>query len=69
MLATNSYGSSDYSAEGNGAVITTYPDPPTELVEDETQRAPTVLAFTWTPPVFTGGDSDLHYRVSMAVQG
>jgi hypothetical protein len=50
-------------------MITTYPDPPTDLTEDYSQRTPTVLAFTWTPPVFTGGDVIIDYRVNIAEQG
>jgi hypothetical protein len=69
VLATNKYGSSDYSLQGNGAMITTYPDPPTDLTEDYSQRTPTILAFTWVAPVFTGGDVILDYRVSIAEQG
>jgi hypothetical protein len=70
VVATNFYGSSDASESGDGgAMITTYPDPPTDLTEDYSQRTPTVLAFTWTPPVFTGGDVILDYRVNIAEQG
>jgi hypothetical protein len=69
VIATNIYGDSLESDEGNGAYITTYPDPPTDLTEDYSQRTPTVLAFTWTPPVFTGGDVIIDYRVNIAEQG
>ena len=34
VVATNVYGSADASESGDGAMITTYPDPPTALVED-----------------------------------
>jgi hypothetical protein len=34
VVATNAYGSSIESAEGNGAVITTTPDAPTDLEEN-----------------------------------
>jgi hypothetical protein len=50
-------------------MITTYPDQPTGLTEDYSQRSPTVLAFTWIAPVFTGGDVIIDYRVSGAEQG
>jgi hypothetical protein len=69
VVASNIYGSAEASVAGNGAKITTYPDAPTDLIEDYSQRTPTVLAFSWTPPLFTGGDDVLDYRVSIAVQG
>lgn len=47
IRSTNLYGNSEFSNFGNGAVITTNPDPPTSLAEDETQRDSTTLAFTW----------------------
>lgn len=34
VFAINDYGNSLESDEGNGAIITTNPDPPTNLVED-----------------------------------
>jgi hypothetical protein len=34
VIATNLYGSAEASEAGNGAMITTYPDPPTDLTED-----------------------------------
>lgn len=69
VLATNIYGSSVDSAEGNGAMITTNPDEPTDLTEDYSQRTPTTLAITWTEPVFTGGDVIIDYRINIAEQG
>jgi hypothetical protein len=47
-------------------MITTNPDPPTDLTEDYSQRTPTVLAFTWVEPVFIGGDVIIDYRVNIA---
>lgn len=34
VVAANSYGDSDPSDEGNGAIIMTQPDSPTDLTED-----------------------------------
>jgi hypothetical protein len=34
VIATNIYGDSVVSNEGNGAIITTNPDPPTSLLEE-----------------------------------
>lgn len=55
VIATNIYGSSLESSEGNGALIITSPGSPTDLLEDEAQRTKSVLALTWTAPTFTGG--------------
>jgi hypothetical protein len=33
IIAYNAYGDSDYSELGNGAIITTYPDPPINFEE------------------------------------
>jgi hypothetical protein len=43
VIATNNYGDSLESLEGNGAVITTTPDPPTNLIEDYAQRTKSTL--------------------------
>ena len=65
----NAYGDSESSLEGNGAIITTSPDPPTNLIEETIYRTKSTLAFKWTPPLFTGGDIILDYRVSIAELG
>ena len=48
VFATNIYGDSLISDEGNGAIITTTPDPPLNLKEDTTQRTKSTLAITWS---------------------
>ena len=50
VLATNKFGSSDYSQNGSGANLITKPDAPTGLVEDSSIRSPTTLGITWTAP-------------------
>lgn len=67
VTAKNAYGDSDQSVEGNGAVITTTPDAPINLAEDETQRTKSTLAIKWDPAPFTGGASIDYYRISYAV--
>jgi len=47
VRAINTYGESELSDEGNGAVISTYPDPPVSLVEDTVQRTKSTLAIAW----------------------
>ena len=67
VTAINVYGDSLESSEGNGAIITTTPDPPTDLVEVYEQRTKSTLAISWSPPVFTGGAIIDDYRVNIAV--
>jgi hypothetical protein len=55
VFASNIYGDSLISDEGNGAIITTTPDRPLNLAEDTVQRTKSTLAFTWTQAEFTGG--------------
>jgi hypothetical protein len=61
VIATNAYGNSVESTAGNGAIITTTPDVPTDLIEDSALRTKSTLGLTWTPPVFTGGDVIIDY--------
>jgi hypothetical protein len=69
LSATNLYGDSEVSLEGNGAVITTTPFVPINLAEDTSKRTKSILGITWDSPVFTGGDVIIDYRISIAVQG
>jgi hypothetical protein len=69
VIATNSYGDSVESNEGNGAVITTTPDEPTAVVEVYASRTKSTIGLIWTPPVFTGGDVIVDYRINIAEQG
>jgi hypothetical protein len=69
VFATNIYGNSDFSLPGNGAMITTNPDRPINLLEVYASRAPTTIGLIWEPAAFTGGDIIIDYRVSIAVQG
>lgn len=73
ITAWNFYGNYGPSEAGNGAIITTYPDPPTTLIEyypdrDVVDRLGT-LGMTWVDAAFNGGAVIIDYRVSIAVQG
>lgn len=48
VVATNVYGSSRVSNEGNGAIITTTPDSPLNLAEDTSRRTKSTLGLTWS---------------------
>ena len=64
VLATNVVGSSAASTGGNGAVITTNPDPPTSLANNAAITSASVIALTWTAPTVVGGTAVVDYRVS-----
>ena len=66
VTASNSYGDSLTSLEGNGAVITTTPDVPTNIAEVYEQRTKSTLGLSWVAPVFTGGAVIEDYRVNIA---
>ena len=66
VFATNIYGNSLVSDEGNGAIITTTPDRPLNLVEDTVHRTKSTLGLTWSQAEFTGGTAIIDYRVSIA---
>jgi hypothetical protein len=69
VIATNACGNSYESLAGNGAIITTTPDAPTDLIEVYADRTKSTLGLTWTAPVFTGGDVIIDYRINIAEQG
>jgi hypothetical protein len=69
VIATNLYGDSEESLEGNGAVITTTPDAPINLVEIYAQRTKSTLGLEWQAAPFIGGAVIEDYRISIAEQG
>jgi hypothetical protein len=66
IVATNIYGNSLLSDEGNGAIITTIPDRPLNLAEDTAQRTKSSLGLTWSQATFTGGAEIIDYRISIS---
>jgi hypothetical protein len=69
VVAVNQYGDSVESEAGNGAVITTTPDVPTNVAEVYEQRTKSTLGLSWVAPVFTGGAVIEDYRINIAEQG
>ena len=61
VLAYSGNGNSLTSEIGNGALILTNPDPPTNLVETVVARTKSTITFTWTPPVLVGGSNVIDY--------
>jgi hypothetical protein len=63
IVATNSYGDSDYSPLGNGALTQLVPDAPINLTRDEDVTDADVIRFTWTEGLSDGGTPVLDYDV------
>jgi hypothetical protein len=66
VIATNIYGDSLESLEGNGAVITTTPDAPVNIAEDYSLRTKDSLGIVWEQATFIGGAVIEDYRISIA---
>lgn len=69
VIATNLYGDSLESLEGNGAIITVTPDKPINLAEDYSQRTKSTIGLTWEQAPFIGGAVIEDFRISIAEQG
>jgi len=65
VVATNVYGDSLESAEGNGAIIVAVPDKPISLLEDYSQRSASTLGLTWQDGADPGGLPVLDYRITI----
>lgn len=63
VAAINTFGVSNISAVGNGAVIPTTPGAPTDLEQDEDQTTRHEIYFSWSAPADTGGIPILNYSV------
>jgi hypothetical protein len=65
VQAFNSYGDSDFSVKGNGAIILTSPDAPIGLaINPAFVRTASTLSIVWSQGVRNGGSSVISYRVS-----
>lgn len=62
LSATNIYGTSVLSQAGNGAILHTVPDAPTDLTEVLDQRTATTLGFIWETS-FVGGTPIIDYTI------
>ena len=63
VIATNSYGDSDYSEAGNGAETRFVPDAPINLTRDEEVTDAYVIRFTWTEGLSDGSTPVIDYDV------
>jgi hypothetical protein len=63
VSASNSKGESVFSNEGNGAVILTNPDAPTDIQSDQAASTGNTIALIWTQGA-TGGAPITMYRIA-----
>lgn len=64
ISAINVVGNSDFSDEGNGAVILTIPDPPSDLSNNDAITSSSQIGLSWSA-ASDGGTPILDYTVSM----
>lgn len=64
VSATNVYGESAASSEGNGATILTVPDRPVGLSTNIATNTKQVISLTWNDGLSTGGSPIIDYRLS-----
>lgn len=62
ISASNLYGTSLYSNAGNGAILYTVPDAPTNVIEDLTYRTASTLGFSWET-TFIGGTPIIDFTI------
>lgn len=63
VTATNKYGESAQSDQGNGAVVLEIPDAPINLQDDVAVTTAYVIGFTWEDGTSFGGTSIIDYRI------
>lgn len=64
IIATNIYGSSANSDEGNGAIILTIPDTPINFANNAVLTSASQISLTWEDGPSDGGTSIISYRIS-----
>lgn len=64
MSATNLYGESQLSTQGNGATIVTVPDAPIGVADNTTVTSASVIGIKWSNGLSTGGSPIIDYRIS-----
>lgn len=65
VVATNLYGDSQESDQGNNAIIYCIPDEPVNLAEDYSKRSASTLGLTWEDGQDPGGLPVIDYRITI----
>jgi hypothetical protein len=63
VVASNLYGDSDVSMDGNGALIALVPDAPVNLVNDAAVTSASVIGITWAEGSANNGAPVIDYRI------
>ena len=63
VIAVNSYGDSEFSSAGNGAVIRLVPDAPINLQNDLLVTIDSKIKFTWQDGASNGGSAVIDFAV------
>ena len=66
VSATNIVGTSPASPEGNGAIILTVPNAPTDLANNAAVTSASQIGLTWSEGPEDGGSGVIDYRISYA---
>lgn len=64
IIAFNSYGDSNPSTLGNGAIIVLIPDAPLNLVNDASVTNAFQIGLSWSEGLSNGGTVVMYYRLS-----
>ena len=64
ITASNFYGESAQSTEGNGAIYLTIPDAPINIAEDVSLRSSINIGLTWSDGASDGGLPIEDYRIN-----
>lgn len=64
VTATNFYGDSVESNQGNGAIVLLVPDPPVNLRDNPPVTTAYVAGMLWDDPTSTGGAPIIDYKIT-----
>ena len=62
IIAYNFYGASDESEDTSVAIVLTVPSSPVDLLDNMSSAS--IISFTWSNGVSTGGSPIIDYRIS-----
>jgi hypothetical protein len=63
VVASNLYGDSDVSVDGNGALVALVPDAPVNLQKDAAVTSASVIRLTWSEGAANNGAPVIDYRI------
>lgn len=64
VAATNFYGESEFSVQGNGGIVLLVPDAPINLLDNTAVTTAYVIGVTWEDGSSTGGSPILDYKIT-----